>query len=1091
MTVHDTDDILDDQEWFERLRSRRLDFVRSAAENNVNLDVFSKGYPDTAHLVYELLQNAEDAGASYACFRVNRQGMKFEHDGRPFTRQDVDSITTYGDSTKDVSDETIGQFGLGFKAVYVYTDTPLIWSRTFNFNISDKFVPDMISADPTLGDRTIFWLPFDSPKTPPNRAYNEIKDRLKTLSTITLLYLSHIRELRWSATDADDDTSFSECRLRRIVHPEAHRAHREVRRITNSNLTETSNFLCFTETAVMHQPKEIAIVFELQQRSNSRKQQSGDGKPEYATDLARRFKISPAERGNVAVYFSAVKEKSSLRFHIHAPFEPDAFRSSLKHTPENSSLLKQVASLAAQSLTKIRDLDLLDRNFLSALPNSHDDLPELYIPIRDAIIEEMKRESLTPKKYGGHAPASTLLQGEAKLKELLTSEDLNLLKDDDNISYDWAIDLGRDGAANQFLRNLEIERYGMDEFVETLRARCSDESRFDPVSHRYVTCPEPVILDWMDRKSIDWHRKLYALFCDHYDNQLTKLSRVYLVRCSDGEYRKGSDCYFELVDDDDDSKFPYADARIYTPDDTSDRDITLQAEHAHKFLKAIGVDKVKDEDRIRMILAKFYERSVEVPWDDHWAHVELFMKWFSDENRDPAIFDKRPIFVNSQNLLSDGKNIYINEPYYDTQLDMYYSVANHRSPLSERYLDYLQRSEKERCSVFIDFAKACGVIDRLEVEQTRCIYNPQWSYLVSAPGKRTGYSRDQDYVVRGLDRVLEEPTVEVVRLVWNMLMENASKPQVLEASYRNNASSGEHVAASQLVHHLKDAAWVPQTDETTKDGIRFVRAAEALSERLPSGFPYDPGWDWLNAIDFGWQSEAQRAQRSEMRERLSGSGMPGAYDMSDEEVERYLKFRQFPPEEQDRLLRIAEAESGSRRDNGERPDFDMPTSEPGDPDLRARRVRNEAHESPTRSSEMRERSVDLEYEECRKLAREDLRRWYTNDDDIMICQLCQDELPFRLPDGEYFFVSICFLEELAKVKSYRPNFLALCPNHAAMFQNAENPSVDQMMSRFLSMEDCTFEITLASQPLELYFIKTHIQDLRAVIEDYEELEQPE
>ena len=47
-------------------------------------------YPDRAHFIYELLQNAEDAEAGTVRFTLTKDQLVFEHDGdRLFTLKDV------------------------------------------------------------------------------------------------------------------------------------------------------------------------------------------------------------------------------------------------------------------------------------------------------------------------------------------------------------------------------------------------------------------------------------------------------------------------------------------------------------------------------------------------------------------------------------------------------------------------------------------------------------------------------------------------------------------------------------------------------------------------------------------------------------------------------------------------------------------------------------------------------------------------------------------------------------------------------------------------------------------------------------------
>lgn len=56
-------------------------------------------YPDEAHFVLELLQNAEDASATEVGFFLNRQCLEFQHNGTTFSKEDLRSITNIGDGT--------------------------------------------------------------------------------------------------------------------------------------------------------------------------------------------------------------------------------------------------------------------------------------------------------------------------------------------------------------------------------------------------------------------------------------------------------------------------------------------------------------------------------------------------------------------------------------------------------------------------------------------------------------------------------------------------------------------------------------------------------------------------------------------------------------------------------------------------------------------------------------------------------------------------------------------------------------------------------------------------------------------------------
>src|SRR5262245_36281142 len=115
--------------FFDDLVARRRLFIEglNANQGEINLNIFEDFYPDHAHFVYELLQNAEDAGATSVSFTLTPERFVCEHDGsRVFNEDDVNSITGIHNSTK--ATDRIGKFGVGFKSVFVYTQSPVIRS---------------------------------------------------------------------------------------------------------------------------------------------------------------------------------------------------------------------------------------------------------------------------------------------------------------------------------------------------------------------------------------------------------------------------------------------------------------------------------------------------------------------------------------------------------------------------------------------------------------------------------------------------------------------------------------------------------------------------------------------------------------------------------------------------------------------------------------------------------------------------------------------------------------------------------------------------------------------------------------------------
>src|SRR5208282_5980461 len=83
------------------------------------LDLLGQLYSERTHFIFELIQNAEDAGATELAFDLLEDRLELRHDGRPFTEADVRGVCGVGKSGKSLT--AIGQFGIGFKSVYAYT----------------------------------------------------------------------------------------------------------------------------------------------------------------------------------------------------------------------------------------------------------------------------------------------------------------------------------------------------------------------------------------------------------------------------------------------------------------------------------------------------------------------------------------------------------------------------------------------------------------------------------------------------------------------------------------------------------------------------------------------------------------------------------------------------------------------------------------------------------------------------------------------------------------------------------------------------------------------------------------------------------
>jgi hypothetical protein len=175
-------------------------------------------------------------------------------------------------------------------------------------------------------------------------------------------------------------------------------------------------------------------------------------------------------------------------------------------------------------------------------------------------------------------------------------------------------------------------------------------------------------------------------------------------------------------------------------------------------------------------------------------------------------------------------------------------------------------------------------------------------------------------------------------------------------------------------------------------------------------------------------------------------------------------------EEQEEFL----AELESRRNKGAIPDRPL-----ANPERRSKNTHEQALTAPDKETETRERSVPIGRKNVKELAKSYLREHYRNADGDMTCQICKHPLPFNMDDGEGHFETVAFLPELRK--EHPQNYLALCPNHAAMYQLV-NGSRETMREEFQAFEGNELSVVLAEKDMSIYFSRTHIIDLKAVLE---------
>jgi hypothetical protein len=1035
------------------LAEKRRKWVEANRENGFEVGLkrlLTDIYPDNAHFIYELLQNAEDAHAKEVRFILCEDSIEFEHDGeRLFTLKDIEAITSIGFSTKWEDVTNIGKFGVGFKAVFAYTDTPEIESNKIHFRIINMVVPesDGLSESFSMDGQTRFILPFDNSKKPSKQAVREIETLLRALGATSLLFLTHIRKIEYLL--ADSSLGYSE----RI---DLGKNRFEIRLKQPGELTHSSTcFLKFDKDVQVEDEEaekesqrvkscQIAVAFGLklvEAKADEKEENSG------VVDAISEWELVPMEPGRVCIYFPAEKETSNLRLHLHAPFASTVARDSVRDCTGNNALRDHLADLLSESISAIRDQGLLTVRALAVLPNNKDNLSGFFQPLMDRLVEEFKVKNLVPMKSGGHASAVGIFRGTKVITDLIEDDDMVKLLGDGYVSPIWASNPSqRNQREDNFLSILGIEQWGVAELVVAMGRLTKND-----------------LGKWMDNKDDKWHQNLYEMLITFINAapkypesarmmRISTIKELCLVCCSDGIYRKGSECFFPTEAVQCDDRFPRVSKGVFFAG-------KVENTKARVFLEIIGVCDVGEKVEIEYILKERYSEEGE---DKELFKPELndlarFIQFAAKHPDDIKLFKGHNIFKLENGKWGNSNQVYLDAPFMNTGLNFYYQIIGSRSEqwsLSKEYM--INETDHQKIG---EFAKKLGVITHLRIIPKKGYYSI-------------------DYTIEHIEEILSPITINASRLIWQTFVsqEDSSSPFFYKKSRRDGRYKYIRDGDSSIIAILKKYAWIPQTAPKVID---FVQPQNAIAEKLPEGFRFQTDWEWLKVLEFGLRvsersgtlklDREQQSQEYKWKEEVAknfGFNSP-------EEAEELAKLKKENHEE---FNKFKESISSKR----EHPTF--PTRPVANPERRQERLGEQLTDAPAKEYEKRERSVRTTNGAIDPIT--SLRELYTNEDHQMVCQICKEEMPFRKRNGAHYFEKKEVLSKKFLPKEHEAQYLALCPLCAAKyseFVKTDDEVMAKLKKEIFNAEACEIPLSLGDEKTSIRFVEKHLYDLKAIL----------
>lgn len=1028
----------------------RRENIKGYGTHTHHLSFLGELYTERTHFVFELLQNAEDAGATRILFTLFEDSMEVAHDGRPFNEKDVRGICGVGEGTKARNDLTqIGKFGIGFKSVYAYTTEPEVHSGDESFRIKHYVRPFGVKPRPIVKPwTTLFDFKFGVSGVPSKQAYDEIGEALRNLDVKTLLFLRKIKEINYSISGL----SVSGVYLRGTSVEGPARRVKVARRI--NGLEETvENWLTFPRPVAVPSSDsqvfvEIGFRLDLNTKDNT--------------------ECIVAENNTPLVVYFLTEKPTGLGFLVQGPYRTTPARDNVPSFDSwNKKLIEETAELVVDSLRYLKSVNLLSVALLEALPIRSDDFPEdgMFYPIFHRVRKALKDEELLPTPDGAYVAARNAKLFSAMVLMEILGQDQRVVLFPTGDQVKWLSDKiteRRTRDLHSYIKNvLEVEEVTPESFVRKITER------------------------FLDRQTDEWFIVFYEFLSEHsslwryawWDSDSGILRNKPILRLQDGTHVKpfnedGTPNAYLAIEADTETSLPLV------------KTVFSRHEGSRKFLEALGIPELDlVVEVIETILPRYRDDKVSVDPRQNRHDLEKIERAYKTDSQERKI-----------KLCEALSNV----PFILAHIP------------SEERMDYRKPDEiyfrtEELCMYFEDnasfaFIDQChpqfAILEDLGV--ARCVRTkrresrgPQRYVTISdswGHHRRGRDGFDPAVFVDGIEHALEHPTIEKSVFIWNTIAlpnRDCVRGIVEKSTRQDYAGSSTEEQWSEFGKLLTESEWLPDSngmmqrpcDLLLKDLHKSVFRDDKLADQL--GMKKDAIVNLAKELD------------------LSVAGLNMALNMA-QEYNNSPEFRRFVDSYHQKKKKVKSAGS-EHVPYGEA--LSEVFSEIGKPSIEgairgngtsrnSARRRAKTQESITEAIENKNINDGLSFFAQRK-------QWKGKDDSIRACfidwyggrcQICNKTFVQR--NGEPYFEGLYLVSRTsAEWFDREGNVLCLCAEHSAMFQfgpkEVEEDIVQQVMKLKVRNEggdgNLAIQMKLCERPVEINYAENHLIDLQEMI----------
>jgi len=791
-----------EREWFDSLIEDRKESAKTLEKpsmSGVRIGVVEK-YSEQAHFIYELLQNANDVEATKATFNLENEGLYFSHNGtinfsisNPNTEDKdketnllghINSITSIANTNK--TEFSVGKFGVGFKSVFQYTETPHIYDKNFRFKIERFIVPQLLEKDleKRQENETTFYFPFDNQQKPATEAYKDILKKLNNL-TYPTLFLSYLREVSWK-TETEDGKYYKELIKNQQEGNMVYEKYELVQEINNEK------------------KKERIWLFSRQIENRSHSYSIG-------FFLDEKEKLKPIKLD--AFCFFPTRENANLNFIIHAPFLLTDNRGEIKSGQTNNwneDIIERLAELAADSLPILKKLKLLDDDIINIIP--YKQLVPFFSPFYDKIKQKFQTMDILPSIDGTFAKKEEAYWIEYPfIANLYKNEQIANLMQNQNSKIVFSS-----------MSENNVSRGDKDK-ANYIKSITNDTLKFPDLLDR-------TNIDFIQKQDINWLAKFYEQIVKSECVEKAKIKPIFI------DSNNKAVAAFRL---DNDSK-KYEQMLFISGEfpDTSYKYILKELyEKSKEFIEEnFKIKEPSLRDEIYHHILPLYETTDGIETDVINIHFQKFFKYYKSECPQSEINsfidlikDKKFVLCKNE---SDNK-IYrhsANKIYYPSNdLKQYFENKLNTLFLDlEFYCNLVKENEQELLN---DFLRKLGVAELPRI-LSNDITNSNKKNEYSLSRSTLTYSIIEKYI-DGCEQILQNLNEKKSNLLWKFLILLFDKYNYLlkgEHQYYYRGATRKEYFESSEIKRLKTTQWL-----LTKNG-KFVSPQELYIDDLSDNY---------------------------------------------------------------------------------------------------------------------------------------------------------------------------------------------------------------------------------------------------------------